>query len=204
MRFHHLTVVVCLLAGTSPALAEEGTRGGLIGGPSAATLAVSSGTSLPDFSSRAGFSAGLFVVSPPHHGIAFEPEVLFTRRGGRAQDSDEEISFRANYVDVPLLIRFQPQQPGRVTAHLVVGPMLGIRLSAKQSFTVAGTTTTEDIKDQTRAGAFSLAAGGGIDVGRFQLGARYVWGLSRLNTDRSDGLDIKHREFTVLAGVSVW
>src|SRR5204863_6489113 len=91
MRIHTLTVVVCLLAGSGPAAAQDHMQAGLIGGPSAATFTASADSNPPDFTSHAGFSAGLFLVSPVRHHTAFEPEVLFTRRGGNSTEGATDV-----------------------------------------------------------------------------------------------------------------
>src|SRR5262245_58088123 len=210
MRVHPLAVVVCLLAGPASVAAQDRVRGGVLAGPSAASFTAKAdvagtvGGEIPDFTARAGFSAGLFIVSPVRHHVAFEPEALFTLKGANGEDAVTQVSIRITYVEIPLLVRMQSTGEKRASAHVVAGPVVGFRLGARQTAeTFAGTTVT-DVKDLSRDGAMSLAVGGGVDVGRFRLDARYNWGLSRLNTDTTAGLEIKSREFTVLAGFILW
>jgi hypothetical protein len=146
----------------------------------------------------------LFIVSPARHHVAFEPEALFTLKGAKGEDSVTKVSIRVTYAEFPLLARFDSARHGRVSAHVVAGPVLGIRLSARETDETDAGKTIVDRKDQSRGGAMSLAVGAGVDAGRFRLDARYNWGLTKLNTDTSADFEIRSREFTVLAGVTLW
>src|SRR4030095_10164511 len=106
MRVHTLAVVVCLLAGPASAAAQDRVQGGVLAGPSAASFSAT-GLAAPDFTARAGFSAGLFIVSPVRHHVAFEPETLFTLKGANGADSMTKVSLRVTYLEIPLLVRLQ-------------------------------------------------------------------------------------------------
>ena len=204
MRVHAFTVVVYLLAGAAAASGQDKLQGGVIGGPSSATLSVSGEGTVPDFNARAGFSAGLFVVREIRPGVAFEPEALVTLKGGNATEGSLDVAASLTALEFPLLARFHPTSAGKASFHVVGGPVVSFRLTAEQKFTTPAGTTTVDVKDETRAAEFGLAAGAGVNVGRFRFDGRYTWGLSRLDDDDTDGLDVKSGVFTVLVGVRLW
>ena len=104
MRVPTLAVVVCLLAAPASASAQDRVQGGVLAGPSAASLSAKADVVPPDYTTRAGFSAGLFIVSPVRHHIAFEPEALFTLRGANGADNITTVSLRVTYVDIPLTV----------------------------------------------------------------------------------------------------
>ena len=204
MRMRALTVVVCLLAGVTEAAAQDRVQGGILAGPSAASLRVTGDGGAPDFTSRPGFSAGLFVVREVRPGFAIEPEALFTLKGGKATDGSLENDFRLTGIEIPLLARFQSTGSSAASFHVVAGPVVGFRLTAKQKITSPSGSTTVDVKDESRAGELGLAIGAGVTVRRFRLDGRYTWGLSRLDKDETDGFDFKSRVFAVLLGISVF
>jgi hypothetical protein len=200
MRIQTWTVVVCLLAGSGAASAQDRVSGGALAGFASATLSGSEGSEPLDFSSRAGFSGGMFVVAPIAPWFAIEPEVFITQKGGKAVGTPEDLQFRLTSLELPVLARFDSKPGARARAHVVAGPVFGIRLSATQ--TLDGSDT--DVKDATRAGEVAVAVGAGFDAGRFRLDGRYTFGLTRVNNEQAPGVDIKTRTFSVLAGFRLW
>lgn len=207
MRHRVIALVVCLLAGGSSAFAQP--QGGILGGPSRATLTADTNQPFGGFDPRAGMSAGVFAIAPIHRAVSVEPEFLFTVKGGKLTDGDAEADFRLTALEIPLLLRVAPAAPASPSFHLLVGPALTIRLTARQFVTAPGLNQNVDIADATRRAEIALVAGGGVDIHRVRIDGRFSWGLTRLNEDDStdDVLGdppVKSRTFTVLAGVRLW
>jgi len=63
MRTHLMTVVVCLLAGSSMA-AQSPVQGGIFGGPGSTRLTATSDDPVPDFNAKSGMAIGGYLVAP--------------------------------------------------------------------------------------------------------------------------------------------
>ena len=200
MRIQTLTIVACLLAGPGTAAAQDPVYGGALGGWASGTLSASSDVETFEFTPRAGFSGGMFVVAPIRQWFSIEPDVLFTQKGGKGVDSTADVQVRLTQLELPVLARFDSKPGDRARAHVIAGPVFGFRLAATQ--TVDG--TDRDVKDQTRVAEVAMAVGAGVDAGRFRLDGRYTFGLTRVNSDPADGLDFKTRVFSLMAGVRLW
>jgi len=203
MRIHLMTVVVCLLAGSSVAAAQPAVHGGIFGGPSSTTLSATSDEPIPDFDHRAGMAIGGFFIAPLNGVLAIEPEALYTIRRAAVVDGPLESTFKLTALEFPVLFRVAPATSG-AGVHFVAGPSINIRLTARQTTESPDGSFSEDAGDQAKRGELGFIVGGGVDVGWLRLDGRYTWGLSTLNTDTSDNTHIKSRAFTFLAGVRLW
>ena len=207
MRHRVIALVVCLLAVATPAFAQ--VQGGILGGPSRATLTADTNQPFGGFDPRTGMSAGVFLVAPFHPSVAFEPEFLFTIKGGKLTDGDAESDFRLMAIEIPLLLRLAPAAPKPTSFHVLVGPAFSIRTSARQFVTAPGLEQDVDVADATHGSEIGFIAGAGIDVQRVRIDGRFSWGLTRLNKeetadDVAGDPPVKSRTFTVLVGVRLW
>jgi hypothetical protein len=204
MRAHLVTVVVCLLAGNSPALAQAGMQGGVIGGPGWTALTAKSNTPVPDFSWGAGMAAGVYIASPASHGVGVEPEFLVSVKRSTAADTQGSETFRLTSIEIPVMLRLGAGSMKAAGLHVLFGPTFNVRLAARRITNVSGQSIDDDVSDQSRRGAVGLAAGAGVDVRRLRIDGRFTWGLTHLNTDTSDATSIKDHAFTLLFGVRLW
>jgi hypothetical protein len=90
--------------------------------------------------------------------------------------------------------------------HVFGGPYSGIRISAKRQISsVAGSITsgmTEDMSGEVERFEVGLVGGAGADIGRrLVVDARYSRSLSGLNTDKADGLRVRNRGLSIMAGI---
>lgn len=108
------------------------------------TLAEESDTDGVDSRYRKGIVAGGFATIPLTDRVAFQPEVLYTQKGLEFKESDftNEFKVHTDYVDVPLLFRFQ-QATGR-GVYALAGPSLNFNVSAKTKVE----DEEEDFKDE--------------------------------------------------------
>ena len=185
---------------------------GLRGGLNVADLG---GSRIVDSDPRAGFTVGAFAAVPIGAGGAIQPEIAFSRKGARSaaydydafpQDGDappigvylgEKTSH--DYLEVPVLLKLgSPSRDDSVRPILVAGPSVGFLLGAKE-------VHDTDYAEYLRSTDFGVVVGGGVELGRLSLDARYHRGLAAIDRDyeatygRVAG-GVRNRAFTVTAG----
>ncbi|HWP85402.1 MAG TPA: porin family protein [Terriglobia bacterium] len=199
MKMKWNTVIVCmLLLGllVGPAVAQVSVGGGVKGGVNLADLGFD--PEIPDFSCcdmRAGGAFGAFVrVGTPV--VSFQPEILYSMKGGNGTADDSKIKF--NVVEIPLLLRADAMSENRVHPFVTIGPAVSFRTSAKLE---APDGTEEDLKDETNAADVGMIFGGGLAIGPATIEARYDLGLRNLNADPSEDVTVKSRTFSIFFGI---
>jgi hypothetical protein len=192
---------LCLAA--APALraqapAPRAITFGLIGGLSSATLAVDDdGGEDDDTERRNGLAGGAYLTFGIAPQLGLRAEVLYAMKGARANGSDdvgdpEEVTVKLDYVEVPLLLQFQPAVAGGLRPRLYAGPAFAFR--ARCRFEIedgdASVTTDCDALDGARENIFKsrdvggmvggeLAFGGATGPG-FAVGVRYTHGFTNI------------------------
>lgn len=141
-----------------------------------------------------GFTAGALIVVPFNARFAFQPEVLYSRQGAKAEGVDARI--KLDYINIPLLANIN-LSGGDNPVSLLVGPQLGFRISAKAEFE----GEEEDLDDDTETFDFGLVTGVSATIRNFVVDARYTWGLSNINALEDDDQKVKNRVFTISVGI---
>lgn len=158
-----------------------------------------------DENMKAGFNAGIFWKLPVTRGLSIQPELLYSQKGTKATynnfiQGDGEYRFNLNYVELPLLAVINLGKNFNIHA----GPYVGYLISA-------------DVKDVDNNGSINgaidlnednferwdlgLAAGLGLDIENFTIGARYNYGLSEIG---KSGLAGQLTNNSKNAGISVY
>lgn len=108
-----------------------------------------------------------------------------------------------SYLEVPVLVKLTPTG-GDVGARPVffAGPSVSFLLGAEEVHGV-------DYEEYMNTTDFGVIVGGGVEIGRITLDARYNWGLSTIDRDYDASFGnvtagVKNRAFTVTAGVRVF
>jgi opacity protein-like surface antigen len=195
------------LAQHKPVKANFGVLGGAAfdkpGGPDATDI---NGT-------YTGFGVGGFVGIQVTPGFAIEPEVLYIQKGAKETSSSNTGTItgkiKVPYVEFPVLAKLRiPAKGGSIVSpHLYAGPALAFKAGCHAKFS-QGSQSISDSCDATslnikiKSTDFSLAFGGGVDVGRAIIDVRYDLGLSKLGNDPAPTAqnDVKNRTFYLLAG----
>jgi len=143
--------------------------------------------------SKLGFALGVYAVVPFHPMFAFQPELMFVQKGGTETDEffgDEfETKITLNYLDVPLLLRFNVPIQGNVQPYLVAGPTIGFLLSA----TVSDDDDSEDFSDELSSLNYGLSIGAGVGIDQFNVDLRYEFGLADISdSDNGFGGDVDY------------
>ncbi len=206
MRAFVCAVMVMLAGGASSALAQE-RQIGLKAGVNVAAIA-SDGDDSDSYNRRIGFAAGGFGVWPLAGPTAIQVEALFSQKGAKLSEDLEnfEASLELDYLDIPVLLRFQGPVFGSSRLHFFGGPSVSFRTAARSKATNTAFQYDEgeiqNIEDDIEPVDFGILAGAGVDIGRYVvIDARYSWGLSTVNKDTSDGVKIKNRLFSIMGGV---
>ncbi|ULQ57915.1 PorT family protein [Flavihumibacter rivuli] len=119
------------------------------------------------------FYGGAFARFSINESIKFQPELVYSALGTKADDQDVSGEFRFGYITVPIM--FQYHTPGGFFGE--TGPQLGFLVNSK----VESEGTSVDFKDYTKSFDFNWAFGLGYQL-KSGLGfnARYCLGLSKV------------------------
>lgn len=154
--------------------------------------------------SKTGYYAGFLANIPISGNFRFQPEVVYSRQGGKNTQSNgvgggsSSYAMNLDYINIPLML--QMQSAGGFFAEL--GPQVGFLISGKSKGISSGNNAEIDIKNQLSK--MDIAAVGGIGyLSRVGLGinARYNYGLKNVLDDKAStytsGQKLKNRGFQI-------
>jgi hypothetical protein len=158
--------------------------------------------------SAAGADWSYYPRDPLARRIGLQIEVLFSAKGAKLYDAQEDITGRVllRYVDIPTLIRVNGPRNASRAFHMFGGPYTGFRMNATREISFVANSITNgskmDMSSEVERVEFGWLGGAGLDIGQYLvIDGRYGQALTSLNTDRRDGVRIKNRVFVVMAGV---
>lgn len=146
--------------------------------------------------SMTGFQFGgavEFGISPT---FSIRPEVVYTMKGSKDSEGDDEFRFKTSYIEVPVLAKYTFPMQGSVRPHLMAGPAVAFNTSCDLELEIGGNEDSSSCEDEGLdiAGVdFGAMIGAGVDVGAFNLGVRYEFGL----TDIPDEADFEGKNKTL-------
>jgi hypothetical protein len=178
-------VVLALIGYSSPAAAQGA---GIKFGPTFATFS----SDVLDFDNRTGIHAGLFVGGSRDKVVGIQTEFNWLRKNTETEAGQE---IRIDYLQVPGLLRLNAgsSSANGFAAYGIVGPAIDLKIGDE----IEGIT----LDDGFEGADVSLVFGGGIEVLRIIVEARYEKGLRRINNNFSDFTEIKKQAFTILFGL---
>jgi len=128
-----------------------------------------------DMDSRLGFHGGLVGHIHLSPNIALQPEVLYSAEGAKQSTSMGEVTWKNDYINIPLMLQYMFNNGFRIEA----GPQLGLLLDAKSTAEGFPDDNTEDVFKSTNVGlGFGLNY---LSYSGFGIGGRYILGLSKIN-----------------------
>ena len=138
---------------------------------------------LDDYDMRTSFHFGAVAEIGISDKFSFQPELLYSAEGAKAEESGFKSTLKLDYLVLPLMAKYYLVEGLSVEA----GPQIGFLLSAKSKFEGGDESETEDIKDNLKGIDFGVNFGAGykLDNG-LNFGARYNLGLADIN-DFDDG-----------------
>lgn len=179
-KFFLLLSALAGLAGLAVPAQGQTIRYGLKAGVSLARLTNFGTTNVRN---QLGATAGLIADVALSEKLALHPELLFSQKGLRTEDTglggfSSSLQFRVNYLDLPVLLRLRA---GSFFAE--AGPQAGYLLTAKNTETRgSGTVPTTTVTRTGTAGLRRLDLGYVLGIGyqlrgHWELGARYNGGI---------------------------
>jgi len=164
---------------------------------------------------RMGFTVGGFVTYSINEMFAIQPEVLYTQKGAKYEDPDDDFkeTDKYEYLEIPVLAKFTIPTEGNISPNLFVGPALGILMSAKWDWEWGDESGSEDMKDDSKSTDFGLVFGAGVDIGMphsaITIDGRYTLGLTTIcepytdpETEEEHECDVKNGVISFMVGYS--
>jgi hypothetical protein len=135
------------------------------------------GTSVNEFADEDSFAGGTFggfVTYSLTPELSLQPELLFVAKGSGGSFFRGR-SWRHNYLEFPVLMRYSLSQNGTLKPSLFIGPAVAFLLSSDFKSSFIGHTI--DTKDAMNGTDLSIVLGGALDYRHFSLDIRYDLGL---------------------------
>ncbi|MCW2118944.1 porin family protein [Flavobacterium sp. 7A] len=136
------------------------------------------------------FNAGIYALIPITEFAAFQPEVLYSRKGSELTYDNAfatgSAKFKLNYIEVPLLVKANLTK--NISVH--AGPYLAYLIDAQVTNQSSGGSLNfqENYNnDDFKKFDAGLSAGLGLDFETIGFGARYNYGLTTVGKERSVG-----------------
>lgn len=172
-------LVLILIAGVSFATAHAQIQFGVKAG---ANLSTFTGNDAQGAKSMAGFNGGIFAKIPIAKSFSFAPELIYSMKGAKYDSTgfSPAYSLHANYLDVPLLVKYTHSSGFNVET----GPQIGFLLSAKAK----AQGVSVDDKSLFNSTEFAWDFGIGYDLSSVPVGIelRYDLGLSNIENNSNN------------------
>ncbi|MCM2267545.1 MAG: PorT family protein [Elusimicrobiales bacterium] len=155
---------------------------------------------------RAGLIAGGYLVFPVQLAFKVQVEALISSKGSIYKwdvlGTPYESIIKLTYLEVPVLARFDFASRSAARSALLIGPSLGIKVSATEESRTVGDSTSGDISN-IRTFDPGLVLGGVLDIktekGSVTLEARYTMGLSTIYEGSTDA-DVRNSAASIILG----
>jgi hypothetical protein len=215
MRLARCIRPIALLLAFAPAVTAQTAAGanrrvrvGVIGGLSVASVAAENTTGL---SHRLGFVPGGQAIIPLARSLAVQPEFLFIPKGVRSSFGDRDVSYKTDYLELPVLLRAQFRAVKGLAPFAYGGPAIAYLTRCQFTITDGGVRTEQTCREYDQGRGFetverrkidyAAVAGGGLGFSvagqRVTVGARYEWSLRTI----SPQLTTKNRAWSSMATV---
>jgi len=203
--FKYCLLIIALVSFTS----SYGQRIGLLGGVNFSNVSAAEGDI--DYSdqieSLTGFHLGITVEIPFNDYLSLEPALMIQTKGAEFNEIiiDEEVRQRIYLLNTDIPVNLRVRIPlGLVKPYAEAGPYIGWGVFGVNWFTVDGEDDAEEVTWGGEDGQFKrldygLNFGGGLEIGRFVLGASYWLGLA--NISNFENSTVKNRVVRVSIGV---
>lgn len=167
------------------------------------------GDEITDQKLRTGYHFGAFVYLPITENFGVQPEVLYSAKGSTASyftdlgpfgEIDGDVTFKLDYIDVPVLLVFKLG----ALAEIQVGPYFAFL--ANSEYEITGDFELADELDNNNFNGigYGLAGGVAFNIAMFQVGARYNYGLQKVEDSNVADLllgDSKNSYFQIFAAL---
>lgn len=182
---------------------------GVLAGIDFATLG---GSDVQNAGTRTGLTIGGSATFHIDNRFGIEPELLFSQKGASETSGGSKLTLKMNYIEVPVLARYDLPTTGQVHPFFLAGPTMSFQTTCDaevSSGSSSASASCDDINQQS-GGGFSkktfdvggtLGAGVMFPAGKkmnLSIGLRYNLGF----VDTFDNTDAKNRVWSLLAGLT--
>jgi hypothetical protein len=173
-------ILLSIFACSSLVFASAQVQFGVKAGYNLASVSQSGSQNDNGLKSKSGFHGGVFASLPIAESFFLQPELVYSGQGASETQNNETINLNYNYLNIPVLAKYQ----SAMGLFAETGPQVGFLLSAN----VSGGGVSMDIKDQSQSIDFSWAFGVGYKLSNIPLGidARYNLGFTNILKDSPD------------------
>ncbi len=202
-------LVLFLVMTTTPSVA--GVKFGVKGGITLADIkAVPDTFSGYKWENKTGLAGGISMELGLPKGFYLQPELLYVQKGAKISFSEEgvtgTIKTNINYIEIPLLFKYNLITGGPTVPSVYVGPFVGFNTKGEFVIKANGYEEREDIKDDLKSTEYGLVFGLGLTqnlgVLKLTLDARYDLGLSNIIKEVEGPESIKTRTWLFMVGLS--
>ncbi len=173
-----LFLTLAIISEFSFSFAQSNTGLGIKGGLNIATQTTTGEGENVYTENLMRFHGGVYFNIFLNDKFAFQPELMVSGKGSKWNDPSYNTSDLLTYIDLPLLIRYQPIKLINIHA----GPQLGYLISAKQD--PMDSNEKIDIKDWYNNFDIGLAFGAEANLPfRVNITVRYVLGFSTVTNE---------------------
>ena len=201
------TLAAILLALPATGRAQGGVEWGVKGGLNVTGLRGADGL----FDTKRGVVAGAYGVFDfaPEFGV--EVDALFSMKGAKIQGVGIDATgnftglytqgfYILDYLELPILARFNPPAYGRVQPHLYAGPTVAFKVGARALYGGSPATDLDAVRTLDSGLAGGVSADVAVGTTTLVLDGRYNVGLT--NAFNWSGPSFKNDGFSLMAGVS--
>ena len=166
--------------------------------------------------SKTGVTAGFFfrhVISPD---ITVQPELLYSIKGAERRDGTAQITAKLNFIEIPVLFRYNIPTQGNFKPALLAGPAFIITSTSRRKEVDEGITEEADV-DNSKSSGLAFLFGGSADIKSgnhvIVLDLRYGIGLSQnykqpapadniiIDDPNGNAPDLKNRSLSFSLGI---
>jgi len=196
---------LALISGVAQAQMTDGMRTVSFGIMAGANFAKVVGDDDEGVSRRTGLLAGVYVDLPVANGVSVRPELLYSQQGAKIEDFDgkgTDATFKVDYVQLPVLLRFTVPTQGQTRPFIAVGPAFGFKSKCDvkgSNGSVSVSASCDDAGADLKSFDLSGKAEAGVDFGMngrvLTIGGGYTHGFTDIVEDDS----AKNRVFSLFA-----
>jgi hypothetical protein len=186
-----LMLAAVLMFAAAPLFAEGNMMFGVKAGLNMANL---SGDDVSNTKIKMGVIGGAFGCYNINEIFAVQLELLYTMKGAGIDIPVIDASIKADYFEIPLLLKVNMPTEGKIKPSIYAGPAIGFLMSAKAEAMGASV----DIKDYFKSTNFGIVAGAGVgyemEKSLIFLEARYEVGLTTIAKENAGTISFDDEE----------
>jgi len=166
-----------------------------------------------DLNYKMGFGLGIYYKVAIDDNLSFQPEINYAQQGAKSSGEEQGFSysivFKFNYIQIPILAKYQFGEANRVNFFVQGGPYVGFGLGkGKVESCFDGDCDVQETSfgnsdDDIKNPDFGIQVGGGLIINsKFSIDIRYVYGIQNLIVDSDDDDFIRNTAFNIGVGYS--